>query len=1043
MSFYHTSVKRPLTISMIVVIVMLLGMYVFFRIPIDLFPDIETPVVTVTVKYPGASPEEVENGVTDVLEKELNTLENLKRISSVSSQNVARIFVEFNYGTNIDLAENKVKSKIDAVLGDLPSTIEVPVVEKVSPADLPVVEVALFGERDDVDLKMLTTFAEDWIKPSFQKIPGVASVTVFGGRTNEVSVALDPNRLQAFHLSINQVEEAIKKDSVTFAVGKAREGQKELSVKVDADLRDLYQLENISIPTPTGPPVRLKDLGTVKTQEAENNQYAYYNGQKALAMFVYKQKDANTLDVAQRLKAEIERILPELQTAGANIAVTNDSSAFIDKSIRTLAEHGLIGATLAVVILYLFLADVAATLVVSTAIPISIVTTFLLMYFSDLSINLITLGALTLGIGLMIDDAVVVLENIFRHYREERKTVFQAAVDGVRQISAPVIASTITKMIVFLPLLFVQGLTGQLFLPLALTVMYSLLASLVVSLTVTPTITAMLLGLSERSKWLSRQGKIARFLTTSRHKLLNGYRGFLEWALNHKAFVLSPAVISVVIGVALAPLVGGEFMPKMDSGEFTIHIDMPPGAKTAETDRVVKSILDRLHAIPEVQETFVGLGATQSNPTIEQTDKAYINVNLVGKRDRKRSTADVVETVRRELAMPGVKLKVQEKGFVVSSLFSSDPVYITVKGENIDMLNQISSDITRIVRTIPGVRDADNSLGLKKVEFVLNVDQEKAKLHGLDVLTISRMMKTMIDGDVVASLKTKTGDIDIRVGYDLTRGQKPSINELLALSIPTQNGFVPLSDLVVTGQNSSPSDIYRENQVRMAFVTADLYQTDLQTVNATIHKQLESYPLPKGYTIEFGGETKDMAESFSQLGISLILAIILIYAVMVAEFETFRHPFIIMFSIPATAIGITGSLLLFNRHFSISSIMGMIMLAGIIVSNGIVMIDLMKQLREKGLSAREAVLRAGPLRLTPVLITAGAAVFAVLPLAVATSEGSEMNAPMATVVMGGLSVGTLITLVIIPVLYDGMETLRARRKRYPDRSAEKAEVLDK
>ncbi|MBO8170282.1 MAG: efflux RND transporter permease subunit [Bacillaceae bacterium] len=1020
-----TAIKRPITVFMIVFIVMLLGLYLFLRIPVDLFPDLDMPVVTVTTKYPGASPVEVEQQVTSLIEEEMSDLENLDTISSTSSQNVSSIMIQFDWGTDINVAETRVRSKLETIMGELPSAIEDPVVQNVNPSDSPVVEMVLAGDRD---LKELTIIADEQVKEELQKVTGVSSIQIFGGRENEVVIALDQQKMKHLGISLGTIQETLMKDNLSLSIGTVEEGNKILSVKTSADIAQLEQLEKLPIPGRQGTTVQLQDLGHIFIREKETDQSSLYNGKNTVSIFVFKQNGTNTIEVADRIKKKVEELKPELQ--GVDLVITSDSSDFISHSIKNLTKEGVIGATLATVILYFFLGELAATLVIALAIPISIVTTFLFMYFQGLTINLVTLGALTLSIGLMVDDAIVVLQNIYRHYREEGKKVFQAAVDGVREVASAVFSATMTKMIVFLPMLFVGGMAGQIFKPLAYTVIYGLLASLIVSFTVTPTLTALLLAAAKKVPFLRGKSRLSEKLVGIRRSIEDGYRKLLVRVLNHRKKVFVMALVSFIAGAGMLTMVGKEFMPRMDAGEFTIHVEMPPDTRIEETEKVVASILDKIEQIEEKESVFVGLGSTKNNRDYEQSDKAYLTVTLKDRSERDRSTGEIIESLRNRLVYPGVDLKFEEASFIVSSLFSSDPVFISIKGENLQVLDRISADITRIVRDVPGVRDPDNSFSGRKREYVIRFDRDKLKFYGLDVLSVSQFLKTSTNGDVIGELATDTGDIDIRVMYEPQDVR--TIQDVSQLLIPTPRGWVPLETFMILDQAQSPSDIYRENQLRMSFVTAGLYQSDLGTVVSEIEKELKDYPLPPGYTIEFGGETKDMRESFGDLGTALILAIVLIYAVMVAEFESFKHPFIIMFTIPLTLFGISASLLLFGRNLSVSSILGIIMLSGIIVSNGIVMIEFMKQLREQGMDAYQTVLKAGPIRLTPVLMTTGTAVLGVLPIALGLGEGSEMNAPMATVVLGGLTVGTLLTLFVIPALYYAMEKNRPTGQSWID-----------
>lgn len=1026
----HTFLKRPLTLFMIVFMVMLMGIFVTFRLPVDLFPKLDQPVVTITTIYPGASPEELEDQVSRKVEEEMADLENIDSINSTSMQNVSRVMIQFNWGTDLNVAENQIRSKLGTIMGDLPPTIQDPVVERVNPSDKPIVEMVLVGEQD---IKELTAIAEDQVKDELQRVPGVSSVKIFGGQENQVQIALDQQKLTQLGIHIGQIQEVLMKDNLALAIGSVDEGKKSLTVKSDSKIENLSEIENLPIPNSQGIPLRLKDLGEISIESTGPDQASYYNQKNAVTIYIYKQSDANTIEVASKVTDQVK--LLQKQMGDNELTVTNDSSEFISHSVKNLTKEGMIGAGLATLIIYFFLGEIAATLVIALAIPLSIITALLLMYFSGLTINLVTLGAITLSIGLMVDDAVVVLQNIYRHFKEEGKPVFKAAIEGTKEVASPVFSSTMTKMIVFLPMLFVGGMAGQIFRPLALTAIYGLFASLVVSFTFTPTITALLLSYAQTKPWMQKKTKWSMLLDRARSGIENVYRKSLVWTLKYRKTVFTLALVSLIGGAALIPMIGKEFMPKMDAGEFTVLVEMAPNTRLEETEKAVSKILQKVNKIESKESTYVGVGFTQDNPDLEQSDKAFIQVKLMDRKERDQSTAAVMESLRKELNYAGAKIKVQEKGFVVTSLFSADPIYFSIKGENLQVLGDISSDLTDMIREIPGVRDPGNSLSGKKMEYVLHFDKEKLKSYGLDVLQVSRTIRLAMEGDTVGVMTTDTGDVDIYLSYQ--DKQLNTIDEVAKMMLPTKQGMIPLHNFIQIERGSTPPNIYRENQLRMSFVTAGIYNSDLSTVNTMIKEKLQNYKLPRGYTIEFGGETKDMAESFGDLGVALILAIVLIYMVMVATFESFKHPFIIMFTIPLTLLGITASLVLFGRNLSVSSILGVIMLSGIIVSNGIVMIEFMKHLRDRGLDAYQAVLKAGTIRLTPILMTTATAILGNVPIAFGLGEGSEMNAPMATVVLGGLTVGTLLTLFVLPALY---YTLEAKSKKKVRLLQEKVDI---
>jgi len=1036
MKIAETAVKRPVAITMIMMIIIVLGMTMLFKLPIQLFPDMEMPIVSVSTKYFGASPQDIETQVTKKLEDQFASLDDVDTISSTSAQDVSTIMIQFNWGADLDLAAIDVQSMVDEVKKDLPSDLtEEPVVKKVDPNSKPALQFALAGEGKNFSLSELYQIADKELKPELEKIKGVSSVSIVGGRENEVKVLLNPTQMNYYGLSSPQVLEVIAKDSRNYAVGKLDEGSKEISIRATGEISRITDLEKLTFNTPTGTTVYLSDFATIKVDNKATDENIYFNGEKALGIFVYKQKDANTVELSKQVNETIERVNGN-QLKDLKIEKILDDADFINTSINNLIKTGVIGAILAISILYLFLGKITSTLVVGIAIPTTIIATFAAMYFGGISINLITLGALGLAIGMIVDDAIVVMQNIFRLYHEEGMSIFDAAVQGTKQVGMAVLASTATRVIVFLPMMFVGGMAAQIFNPLAQTVVITLIISTTVAISIIPMLSSVLLKAGEKqaakeqqkfAKVLKLLEKASEWINSYIEKLEKGYSRLLDWSLNHQKSVLSIALVVFLLGVAFVPFVGGEFLPKMDSGEFTVEVEMPSGTQVEETDQLVKKMLQSIESIPEVEKYLVTLGADKNaTMKIDKPDYAMIDVTLAKRGQRKKSTTEIVDELRQAYeGLPGVDIKLQEKGFVASSLFSSDPVYIMIKGNDADQLKLLVDEITGIVKDVPGTREVENSYGQGRPEAKLSFDREKLKQYGLDLFTVSKTLRTAVDGEVASVYRSNGEELDIRVQYmEEARQSLQDINEVYVMS-PTTGTQIPLSLLADVEQSQSPTTIYREDKVRMAYVTSAIFDRDLQSVNNDIMKEIDKLNLPDGFSIEFGGESKDMKESFSDLGKAFILAVVLIYMVMAAEFESFKHPFVIMFTLPLTFFGVTSSLVLTGRSLSVPALLGVIMLVGIVVSNGIVLIEYTNQLRKEGLSVKEALLKAGPTRLHPILMTTLTTVLGLFPLALGIGEGSETHAPMATVVVGGLTVSTLLTLVVIPVVY----TLFEREKK--------------
>lgn len=1028
MKIANISVDRPVAITMLIMISVVLGLTMLLRLPIELFPDTDMPIVTVTTKYYGASPEEIESQITKILEDELATLDNLDTISSTSKQDVSSIMIQFDWGTDLNLAAVDVKAKVDEAIKDLPADLtEAPLVEKLNPNDKPSLQYSL-SAPESYSLGDLYLIADKQIKSQIERVQNVASVEVFGGRENEVKILLNPDQMKKYGLSIPSVLDVIAKDTRNYAIGKVDQGEKELSVKVTGEVEKISDFENLTFNIPTGGRVYLKDFARVEVGYKDTDETIYFDGKNAVGIYVYKQAEGNSVELSKLVKKEIDLIEQQLP-ADVKIDLITDDADYINVSIKNLIKEGLIGSAIAVTVLFLFLGRISSTMVISLSIPITVISTFSFMYLNGITINLITLAAVGLAIGMVVDDAVVVMQNIYRHYHEEGRNIIEAAKIGTQEVGTAVIAATATKVIVFLPMMFVDGLAAQIFNPLAITVSVALLASLVVSLTVTPMLSSVLLKRTYsgegRFKWFFEfLEKATKFVNKYIQSLEKAYLRLLKWSLHHRKSVMAIAILTFLLGLLFVPFVGGEFMPGMDSGQFSIEIEMPKGTKIEQTDRIVKEVMTDLKKIPETDMYLVTMGRDQNSKVdIDLPDYAIIDVTLVDMAERDRATGEVVDQLRSNLnRFPGADIKVKEKGFIASSMFSSDPVYLTIKGNDQKELRRISEEVYAIVKQVPGTREIETSYDQGQPEAQIYFNREKLKDYGLDIFSVSQTVRTAVSGQAIGVYRTDGEELDIRVQYD--ESARSSINDLNQIYVfsPKTGTQIPLGELVMINETQGPSSIFHEDKIKMAYVTADIFDRDLQSVNEDIVERLKDLDLPNGFTIEFGGESKDMNESFGDLGFAFILAIILIYMVMAAEFESYKHPLVIMFSLPLTFFGITSSLAITGRALSVPALLGIIMLVGIVVSNAIVLIEYTNQLRrEQGMGVYEALLKAGPTRLHPILMTTLTTVLGLTPFALGIGEGSETRAPMATVVVGGLTIATLLTLIVIPVVYSLFE----------------------
>lgn len=1021
MNIPELAVRRSVTVFMIVIGILVLGFVSLSRLSLDLLPDITYPVAVVTTDYPGAGPEEIEESVTRPLEEVLSTLNNVDTITSDSQTGSSMVVLQFDWGTDMDFATIDMREKIDMIRGMLPEDAGDPMVMKMDPSMMPVLQIGLSGGRD---LAELTRLAEDEIKPRLERLPGAAWVVVTGGRTREVQVLVDPVKLDSYGLSLSQVAQVLGGENIGLSAGTLEQGKKEFLVTTSGEYSDLLQLANTPLTTPGGAVVYLKDISEIKQGYSDLTQKTSLNGRPSVGVHVLKQSGANTVQVSRAVQEELGALQKELP-GEVKAGIIFDQADYIRESVNTVVNHALLGAILAVVVIFLFLRNFRSTVIIGISIPISIIATFVMMYFGGLTLNLLSLGGLAMGVGMIVDDSIVVLESIYR-YREAGCSAWEAVTAGAQEVAMAVTSSTLTNVIIFLPVVFVQGIASQVFRDLALTVTFALLASLLVAMTLVPVLAHRLVrvtGVEEQPHtWFGRlNSALGRFFDA----VNTGYRGILDWALGRRKAVVGGTVAIFILSLCLLPLIGAEFFPEMDSGEISINVKMPRGTGLNGTGEVAGQVEEICGSIPEVETIFTSVGSSAGMGFFQgaDTDRASVRVKLVPRQERHRSTAMLVEDLRSRLGeIPGAEIEVKESEMV--SLGTS-PVSITLEGDDLDVLEAEAGEIARVVEKVPGTRNVATSLEEGKQEIEVRLRREGAASYGLSTTQVAQVLRTAISGQVVTTYRGKGEECDLRVR--LAPGACQSLDDLANLSILTPGGaLVPLREVADLNRRESPVVVSRENQTRVCYITADVQDRPLGSVMKDIQSRLDRHPLPPGYRITYGGESREMTEAFGSLTLALVLGILLVYMVMASQFESLFNPFVIMFTMPLAFIGVVWAFVFTGMSFSISAFIGVIMLAGIVVKNGIVLVDYINTLRRRGMNRREAILKAGPVRLRPVLMTALTAIFGMVPLALGAGEGGEMNAPLAVAVIGGLTVATFLTLVVVPVMYTLLEDLGER-----------------
>ncbi|MTI61552.1 MAG: efflux RND transporter permease subunit [Firmicutes bacterium] len=992
------SVNRPVTITMIILAVILIGTISLMRLPLQQLPDMDMPFLMIKTTYSGASPEEIEETITRTIEENIATIDGLDTLSSTSYEGYSLVRLEMEYGTDITETKNDLRDIISRMSDSLPDDADDPQIMSFDPNSRAIITLAISG-GNLVDLKDI---AEDKFKPSLEKIVGVASVDISGGLEREIHIDVNQEQMLGYGLSLDDIASGIEEATPDMTVGSINEGDKEISLRANGEFNSVDDIKGLSILSSEGEKVPLTELAVVKDTFAEQESYSFLNGEQSLGLSIRKQGDANTVEVAEKLLAELnnlEKSLPDL-----NVYIVRNTAENIETSISNVGQNFMIGGILAVIILFLFLRNVQSTIVIATAIPTSVIATFALMYFGDLTLNMMSLGGLALGVGMLLDNAIVVLENIYRH-RLLGSNRIKAAKDGASEVATAIIASTLTTAAVFLPVVFIQDMLAQIFSPLALTVAFSLFASLFVALTFVPMLSSKLLHVKETER--DRENGQSKF------GLVKGkYQNVLRWSLEHRYLVIGIIFLGLIsfgvgVGTGLIPL-KMEYMPSSDQGSVSVYIEAPENTRVEKTVNLLKKAEASLEDIPEIDIVY----------SSAEDNSAEIDLELVKLSQRNRSVDLVAEEVRTRLQdIAGATINVAAQNSMMGRRGKGGgDIEVSIHGSDLKTLSNISNRIMELIKASSGTRNIDISLEDSRTEIKIIPRREIAKELGFTESGIASAVDQAVDGSTVSTYTEDGEEYDIIL--KLEKGQVNTIDKLKELKISSSKGItVPLSQVAEVIKGTGYNAIERENQERIATVSTGIFGRTLGDVQADIESKINSLSLPSGYTISYGGDADDMKSSFSQLATAMILAIILVYMVMAAQFESLIHPLVVMFTVPLSLVGAVLGLTLTGISLSVQGFIGVIMLVGIVVNNAIVMIDYINTRRENE-GRKEAILAAGQIRIRPIMMTTLTTVLAMVPMALGIGEGSEQQQPMAIVVIAGLLFSTILTLIVIPVLYD-------------------------
>lgn len=999
----HFSIKRPVTTTMFIITMVVSGFLGLKSLKTELLPDFDIPVATINAPWVGASPEDVENLVTTKIEEAITGVDGMKSVSTFSYQDSSFTVIEFNYGEDIDKKVRDLQREVDNIKSDLPADVDTVTVSDFDINASPIIEYYIHGDN----LNELKNIAEDRIKPLLQKISGVGEVNINGGYEEEVLVEIDPIRAEAYGLTIMELYAILQNSNINLPLGVLADGGKEYVIRVLGELKTVEEVANVVVRNDNGRVVKLKDVATITPSFKDIESYARQDGMETLNISVIKTREGNVVDVAAEVRKTIEE-LQETLPSNLKFSLGLDKSEFIDSSIGTVANNAVAGLILASIILFVFLKNIRATIIVALAIPTSIIGTFLLLSAKGVSLNVISLMGLALGVGMLVDNSVVVLDNIFRHVEELDEDIVTGSANGASEMSVPIIASTATTVAVFLPLLIKEGLAKEIFQDMSYSIAFALLASLFVALTFVPMMASKFLSVKKKS---ASTGKIF-------DKVKHMYMKLLDIALDNKIkTIILTIVLTVVLVVAGGKTLDFEMMPTTDEGTYGISVTLPKGLDVERANEIAL----------EIEEIVTADKFTKTHTSVVNKESISITVDVGDKKDRKESLNEIIAQVRGKFVhIRDAKFNIAIDSGRGGGGGSSGDVQVKVLGDNTDEVRRVSDQILREVRKIDGLTDIQSSFEGGNPQIQVSIDRVKAQNYGIRVADIVPLISTQVKGDESFTIAQKNREIDVTVR--LSKEYRDSPGKLLDLKVNTPKGVIPLKEIAYINIEEGPAFIEKEDRLIKVTISANLDGLELRTANAKISEIMENTKLPKGVKYTMGGETEDMKETMADLVFALGVAIFLIYFILAAQFESFILPFIIMGSVPLSVSGVMIGLIVTQYKFNIMVMVGIIMLAGIVVNNAIVLIDYINLLRAKGEKLLEAVKESGSTRLRPILMTTLTTVFGMIPLALGIGDGSEIYQGMAIAVIFGLVFSTILTLVYIPVLYMMVENRKEKRK---------------
>jgi hydrophobic/amphiphilic exporter-1 (mainly G- bacteria), HAE1 family len=1029
MNISQGAIQRPILTSIVFMTVITLGGVALSRLPIDLMPDVTYPTVSVMTTYGSVAPEEMEELITRPIEESLAAVQGVEEITSTSVEGQSTVRVSFVWGTDLDVAANDIRDRIDRVMNRLPEDIDSrPMIRKFDLSAFPIMNIGISSNLDPLFIRKLT---EDDLKYRFERVPGVAAIDIRGGLFREIHVDLRAEKLKALGISPDMVLACLRNENLNVPAGLYDKGNLEVLVRTQGEYTSLEEIRNTVVTMRQGAPIRIRDMADVVDSWQEIRQTFRINNQPGVRVSVNKQSGVNTVKVAQAVREEIDRINRDYPQI--HLVPLMDTSKYIKGSISNLGDSAINGGILAIIVLFLFLRNISSTGIIAVAVPISIIATFMLMYFMNFTLNVMTIGGLALGVGMLMDNSIVVLENIFRH-REAGLSPNKSALLGTSEVWSAILAGTLTHIVVFLPVLFMQGMSGIMFKQMAYVVSFSMLCSFLVAVTLVPMLASnfMRVGASgEKSKRSFLQAIYSRSERAFSY-VEEQYGLLLRWALKHRKTVLAASGGLFLVSLFLVRFVGVELMPATDESQVSVNLEAAVGTRLEVLDEVVKQVEGIVRKnVPEGTNMLAQTGGGGFRAAGAQT--ASINMDLVPRKERKRSSEQVANDLRKLLTgIPGITVRTRQgQGLSILRMgqASTDNVSVEVRGYDMTTASELARQVDEVVKKVRGITDTKISREEGSPEQIIRIDRQKAADLGLTVSQIGNTLQTAIGG--TQSSYYRDAGKEYRILVRISEADRQNLNDLLDLTVLNNRGEqVSLRNVVRNEPQEGPVRIERKDQERIISINGNFTDRDMGSVIADIRQGLKNIILPKDFAINFGSDYEEQQKAFKELLFAFILALFLVYMVMAGQFESFRDPFIILFAVPMSLIGITVTMIASNTIFSMQAFIGCIMLAGIVTNNSILLVHYSNLLRERdGMEITEAITLSGARRLRPILMTTAVTVLGLIPLAMGLGEGGETQAPMARVVVGGLSSSTLITLVLVPVIYSIFEEKLKRKKR--------------